>query len=119
MSITLLVMSGCYKDKTVIINKTLEVTRDVTFAADIAPIFSKSCAVSGCHASGGHIPDLSADKAFSALSFGGYLNTGSPETSELYLWLSGKKTTVMPVSGINTDYNALVLAWIKQGAQNN
>jgi hypothetical protein len=35
------------------------------------------------------------------------------------LWLTGKKTTQMPVGGLNKDINAMVLAWIKQGANNN
>jgi hypothetical protein len=33
--------------------------------------------------------------------------------------MTGKKSTPMPPTGINKDYNALMLAWIKQGAQNN
>ena len=30
-----------------------------------------------------------------------------------------KKGAVMPVGGMNKDYNALMLAWIQQGALNN
>jgi len=112
-------LTGCYKDTTVILDTTPEVTRTVTFSADILPFLNTTCAVSGCHTSGGHIPDLSADKAYNSLSLGGYFNTGNPEGSEVYLWLTGKKTTVMPVSGMNKDFNALMLAWIKQGALNN
>jgi hypothetical protein len=113
-------MSGCYKDKTVIFDTPAdEITRTVTFAADIIPIFNTSCAVSGCHSAGGKAPDLTSDKAFNALAIGGYVNAGDPESSVIYQWLIGKKSTQMPVGGINKDYNALILAWIKQGAQNN
>lgn len=112
-------LAGCYKDRTVIFDTGTEVTRPVSFATDIAPIFSSSCSLSGCHVSGAKAPDLSAANAFSSLTIGNYLNTGEPESSALYLWMTGKKSTPMPPAGINKDNNALVLAWIKQGAQNN
>jgi len=112
-------LSGCYKDKTVIFDTTEEITRTVTFAGDIIPIFNKSCNLSGCHSTGGKSPDLSASNAFNSLSAGNYLNTGDPQSSTIYQWITGKKSTPMPVGGINKDYNALILAWIKQGAQNN
>ncbi len=115
----MLLFFGCYKDKTVIFDTGTEITRPVSFATDIIPIFEKSCAVSGCHVAGGKAPNLTTANAYSALTVGNFLNTGSPETSLLYQWMSGKKATPMPVAGINKDYNALVLAWIKQGAQNN
>ncbi|MFA6945236.1 MAG: hypothetical protein WC220_04970 [Pedobacter sp.] len=116
---TLLLFIGCYKDKTVYFDTGAEITRPVSFSADIVPIFNKSCNVSGCHSPGGKSPDLSVVNAYNSLSNGGFVNASAPETSVLYLWMTGKKGTPMPVSGSNKDYNALVLAWIKQGAQNN
>jgi hypothetical protein len=116
---TMLIFTGCYKDKTVIFDTGAEITRPVSFAADIVPIFSKSCSLSGCHVAGSKTPDLSAANSYTGLTVGNFINTGAPETSALYLWMSGKKGTPMPTTGINKDYNALVLAWIKQGAQNN
>ena len=112
-------LSGCYKDKTVIFDTGTEITRPVTFSNDIIPMFSKSCALSGCHTSGGKSPDLSAANAYNSLKVGNYFNTTNPSGSVIYLWMSGKKSTPMPVGGINKDYNALMLAWIKQGANNN
>ena len=56
---------------------------------------------------------------YTSLTVGNYLNTEAPESSSLYQWMTGKKSTPMPVGGINKDFNALVIAWIKQGAQNN
>lgn len=116
---TMLLLTGCYKDKTVIFDTGTEITRPVGFAADIIPIFSKSCAVSGCHTAGGIKPDLSTANAYASLTVGGYYNTTTVESSAIYQWMAGKKGTPMPTTGINKDYNALILAWIKQGAQNN
>lgn len=119
ISAAILLIPGCYKDKTVIFETGEEVTRPVTFVSDLVPIFNSSCNGSGCHTSGGIAPDLTAANAHNALMGGNYINLSDPQNSEIYLWMTGKKGTPMPVGGINKDYNALVLAWIKQGAQNN
>lgn len=119
MSASVLLWSGCYKDKTILFDAGEEITRPVLFSADIIPILNSSCNTSGCHNAGGISPDLSANNAYNSLSAGNYFNTGIPESSELYLWMTGKKGVPMPTSGVNKDYNALILAWIKQGAQNN
>lgn len=116
---TMLLLIGCYKDKTVLFDTGEEITRPVSFVNDIIPILNSSCNTSGCHNAGGISPDLSVVNAYTSLSNGGYINSSDPQTSELYLWMAGKKGTPMPVGGINKDFNALVLAWIKQGAQNN
>lgn len=116
---TMLLLIGCYKDKTVIFDTGEEITRPVSFVNDITPILNKSCNTSGCHAPGGIKPDLSSANAFNSLTIGNYINTTAAESSSLYQWMAGKKGTPMPTSGVNKDYNALVLAWIKQGAQNN
>lgn len=110
---------SCYKDKTVVSDTGDEVTRAVSFANDIVPIFNASCNGSGCHSVGGKSPELSAANAFGNLSSGNYVNKDDAVNSELLKWMTGKKSTPMPTSGINKDYNALVLAWIKQGAENN
>jgi hypothetical protein len=112
-------LNGCYKDKTVIFDTGTEITRTVSFASDILPIFNNSCNTSGCHNTGGKSPDLTDATAYTSLANGGYVNTADPQKSELYLWMTGKKGVPMPTGGINKDYNALILAWIKQGAENN
>ena len=116
---TTLLFIGCYKNKTVIFDTGAEITRPVSFASDIIPIFNSSCSVSGCHSAGGKAPDLTTSNAFNNLATGNFINISSPESSVILQWMTGKKSTPMPVGGINKDYNALVLAWIKQGAQNN
>ncbi len=114
---TMLLFIGCYKDKTVLFDTGEEITRPVSFTGDIVPILNSSCNITGCHSTGAKLPDLTEVNAYNSLT--GFINTGDPQSSELYLWMTGKKGTPMPVSGINKDYNALILAWIKQGAQNN
>lgn len=95
------------------------VTRDVSFLADILPIFNQGCNSAGCHNSGGIPPDLSPANAYNALQNGNYINVGVAENSELYRWMRGERSVPMPLSGPNPTNNATVLAWIKQGALNN
>jgi len=80
----------------------------------------KSCALSGCH-SGTVAPNLSAATAYNALENGNLINTSTPKSSEVYLWLTGKKAVAMPAGSANnpSNINALMLAWITQGAKNN
>jgi hypothetical protein len=116
---SLYLLAGCYKDKTVILNTGTEVTKTVSFSNDIITIFNSGCNISGCHNAGGQAPELTATRAYASLTDGNFLNVTSPEESEIYMWMTGKRNLPMPVGGINKDYNAIVLAWIKQGAQNN
>jgi len=91
----------------------------VSFSEDIIPIFNASCNTSGCHNGSGPSPDLSMTAAYVSLWDGGYIDTIMPEASELYLWMSGLNGLPMPVEGVNATYNATVLQWIIQGAQEN
>ena len=114
--------TGCYKVKTLVIPNTgEEVTTPVSLTGDIIPILNKSCNVSGCHSSGGIKPDLTADKAYNTLINGNYVDLANPDKSEIYLWLTGKRSATMPVGAANnpSNINQLVLAWIKQSAKNN
>ena len=112
---------ACTKNATVYNDNTAEITTPVSLSKDLVPILSTKCSISGCHNSGGHIPDLTADKVYNALNTGSYLDLGTPEKSSLYLWITGKKPTAMPVGGPANPSNlsALTIAWIKQGAKNN
>ncbi len=115
-----LTMAGCSKTTTVIIDNSPAITETVQFSKTIVPIFSKSCATSGCH-SGSVAPNLSDATAYNALVTGNYLNLTNPAGSDVYLWLTGKKSATMPLGSANnpSNINALILAWIKQGAKNN
>lgn len=117
---TIIGLQSCYKVATVPKSTVEEINGDVSFAKDIQPLLIENCSTTGCHNSGGRSPDLSADKAYNVLVNGNYIDLGNPENSGLYLWLIGKKTTPMPPTATNpSNINNLVLAWIKQGAQNN
>ena len=114
-------VAGCYKVTTLTIPNNEEVTRTVSLTNDILPVTVQSCSISGCHNSGGIRPDLSPDKIYNNMITGNYVNTATPENSEIYLWLTGKRAATMPVGATNnpSNINNLVLAWIKQGAKNN
>lgn len=112
--------SSCYKTNTLVKNPGSGITETMSFTNDILPIFSKSCALSGCHVPGGKNPDLSAANAYQALKDGGYIKANDPDNSVLMLWLNGKKSPVMPLgAGPDDNINAKIYAWINQGAQKN
>lgn len=112
-------VTACYNVTTIDLTSDTTIDRDVTFSNDIAPIFEKNCAISGCHITGSQKPDLSTSQAITSLTNGNYLDLAVPENSELYAWLTGKRGAAMPLSGSDPEINAFVLAWITQGAQNN
>ncbi|MEO8884985.1 MAG: hypothetical protein ABI367_02910 [Mucilaginibacter sp.] len=116
----ILVMNGCTKNTTVSIDNTPEITTPVSFSKDLVPLFTKNCATSGCH-SGSVAPNLSVTTAYDAIQNTNLVNAATPANSELYLWLTGKRAVAMPAGSANnpSNINALVLAWIKQGAKNN
>jgi hypothetical protein len=116
----LLIFSGCYKTTTLVINPGDSITTEMSYANDINPIFQKSCALAGCHVSGAKAPDLTKDNSYKSLTVGGYIKALDPDNSDLYQWLSGKKSPVMPLgAGPDQAINGKVYAWIKQGAKNN
>lgn len=111
------IFTSCYKDVTVP-QAAPEVTKDVSFSADVLPIFTSNCA--SCHSAGGQAPELTEANAYSSVTDGDYLDLTTPTNSELYMRMAGLGSEgVMPPSGPNPANAATVLAWIKQGAKNN
>ena len=119
LAMVLILGGGCYNDYILTPDGGGDIQGDVTFAADILPIFQNNCSTSGCHSPGGQKPDLSTSNAFTSLTNGNYFSIATPEDSEIYKWMKGLKALPMPPSGSNATNTAKVLAWIKQGAQNN
>ena len=120
ITVVMLAISGCYKTATIVVNPGSSITATMSFSNDIIPIFQKNCALSGCHASGGHVPDLTTANAYNSLITGSYVKANDPDNSVIMLWLTGKKSPVMPLgSGPNQEINAKIYAWIYQGAKNN
>ncbi len=117
--LAILLLAGCAKDDTVTLRPV--VNKTVSFQKDLIPLFTKNCALSGCHADGGHAPYLASTKAYASLTSGGFVNVGSPEKSIVYEHLIGTLSPAMPMGGTSNpgNINGYVLAWIQQGAKNN
>jgi hypothetical protein len=87
-----------------------------SFATDIQPIFTKSCAKSTCHVAGAIPPNLVSGSSYNALVNGSYIKTATPAQSKIYtVCISGG----VMASYITPSEAALILAWIQQGAANN
>jgi hypothetical protein len=108
-------ISGCYKD---VYYPDFDPNAPISFNAELLPIFTKNCATSGCHdAVPAHKPALTADKAYTAITSGGFINLLVPEQSKIF---NEVKSGSMPPSGplSSTDIQK-ILYWIKNGAPNN
>ena len=115
VALLLIATIGCYKD---VYYPDFDPNTPISFSADLQPVFSKSCANSGCHDDvPAHKPALTADKAYNAIKFGGFIDLNVPENSIIYKVV---KSGEMPPTGAlkSTDVQK-VLYWIKNGAQNN
>ena len=107
-------LTGCYKD--IITQADPDgPAQPVSFKDDLQPIFSTSCALSGCHNTGGHSPDLTKDNAYKSLNNGIYVNTLIPKQSKIYEMIIGEMSTYIP-SSID---KRKVFDWIRNGAPNN
>jgi len=109
---------GCYKD---ILSPGQDPTappQDVSFSGDLQPIFSASCALSGCHdAVPGHKPSLTLANAYNAIIAGGFINTVVPADSKIYVAVKGG--TMPPTGALKPSDVQKVLDWIRNGAKNN
>jgi hypothetical protein len=107
-------LTGCYKD--IITQSDPDgPAMQVSFKDELLPVFTKNCALSGCHGTGAHAPDLTEAKAYAALNNGVYVNTLMPKQSKLYLEVNGEMGTYMP-SPLD---KRKVYDWIRNGAPNN
>jgi hypothetical protein len=94
----------------------VEVPETVSFSNDIIPIFERGCNAGVCHGSGGVIPELTPDNAYTSLFDNNQIDLNVPENSILY-------TKMAPGGSMNKYTEAgdieFVLAWIQQGALDN
>ena len=108
------VLTGCYKD--IITEADPDgPPQPVSFSTELLPIFTKSCALAGCHAAGAHTPELTEANAYKSLNNGVYVNTLIPKQSKLYEMVNGEMSTYIP-SPID---KRKVFDWIRNGAPNN
>ena len=112
--------NSCYYDTVLPEPVDLPDNQNNSFSQDIIPIFNQSCNLASCHNAGGEHPDLSPAVAYNSLiSDEDLINLQDPASSELYQWVTGNGTQTMPITGTDPLIAAKILAWIKQGAQNN
>jgi hypothetical protein len=115
-------LAGCYKDKTLLVTTPPdEITTPVSFSKDLVPIFNSSCNMNGCHSRGGQVPDLTPNNAYRSLFEQDLIDVNDPANSEVMGWLTGTIKPAMPLGAAPnpSNINALMLAWIKQGAKDN
>lgn len=118
--ILLLSLSSCYYDEEVVIPEVeLDPDVEISFAADIEPLFSqdgKDC--TACHNTGGTNPDLTEGNAYNAL-VPDYVQAGEADNSELFLNAPGKNHPIELNFELSANELALIEAWINNGAENN
>ena len=91
--------------------ESFDFDQPVSFQDDVIPIFENKCV--SCH-NGSREPDLRTDNAYQSLiDDEEYINTSDPEMSKLYTVLLGSHDARATEIEKNT-----ILAWIKQGANN-
>ena len=94
-------------------------TEQVSFLNDILPIFTNNNSCTSCHQAGGIAPDLSAGNAYSSINSAKYINSVTPEESLIYTEPDPANTDVHSHKKYSAAQAALILTWIKQGAQDN
>lgn len=117
VAILMLSLSSCYYDE--VLEEVIAddpVDEVISFAADIQPIFTASCA--SCHPSFAE-PDLTVGNSYSAITDGIYIVPEDLDASLLYqtlLW----EVSPMPISEqLPASETNLVKLWIEQGALDN
>jgi hypothetical protein len=89
----------------------------VSFADDILPIFTAGNNCTVCHRTGSQSPDLTAGNAYNSI-VPNLINSSEPESSIIYSYPS-PLTSSHGFKKYTQTQAALVLAWIRQGAENN
>lgn len=119
---SLFFIAACEKDY-YLTAPQVDFTKPVSYAANIQPILTKDCATAGCHLTGLVAPDLTSANSYLELTQdpGQYVDTSNAEESQLYKRIiSTNPGYQMPRTTKLTNAEiGLILAWIKQGAQNN
>jgi hypothetical protein len=109
-----LFMNSCKYDF-ILAKEVPVITGPVSFSTQVLPIFSSdNC--TDCH-NGSQSPNLTAASAYAQI-VPALINTATPETSPIYSFPSPTSAT-HSWKKYSTGDAAIVLAWIKDGAQNN
>jgi len=88
----------------------------VSFATNVAPIFSTGNKCTECHKPGGvHSPDLTQPNVYSQI-VPGLVNTSNPAASTL---LTHPGSSAHTQRALTAGESSIILAWITQGAKDN
>jgi|WetSurMetagenome_2_1015567.scaffolds.fasta_scaffold31420_4 hypothetical protein len=87
----------------------------ISFATQVAPIFSNGNKCTACHKPGATSPDLTTANAYMQI-LSKYVNTANPEAS-LILTMPGSNKHSW--KGFTAGEASVILTWIKEGANNN
>lgn len=87
----------------------------ISFSTQVAPIFSTGDKCTQCHKPGGTSPDLTAANAYSQL-MSQFVNVANPEQS-IILTMPGSSSHSW--KKFTAGEAAIILQWIKEGANNN
>lgn len=98
-------------EKATLVPEEVDLEIPVSFEQEIIPIFDSKCV--GCH-NGNRKPDLRAEFAYESLTTEGYIDTLNAEQSDIMVTLYDSHDS----RATETEKNK-ILAWIKQGAENN
>ena len=91
---------------------------EISFKQEIVPIFTSNNNCTSCHDTGGQIPDLTAENAYTSLNSTRYINSATPEESMIYTW-PHPDTDSHKQKKYTSAEAAKVLIWINQGAKDN
>jgi hypothetical protein len=90
----------------------------ISFSTQILPIFNDGNNCTSCHKTGGQMPDLTTDNAYTSINKSRYINSGTPEQSLIYTYPHPDTPTHVRKKYSATQA-ATILLWIQQGAKNN
>ncbi|MBT8323593.1 MAG: hypothetical protein KJO94_08945 [Eudoraea sp.] len=118
-ALMLLWLSSCYYDELIEVEiPDIPDTQEISFSADIEPLFSqagKDC--TRCH-DANTSPDLRVGNAYDAL-VPEYVSAGNPDGSELYQKLPGVGHPFDVGFNLDASEISLIREWIERGAENN
>ena len=88
----------------------------VEFAAKIQPIFTSKCI--SCHPPTQNL-DLTVGNAYNSINTSKYIDKDNADQSLIYVYPNPANTVDHPYRKYSNKEAALMLQWIKEGAQNN
>lgn len=114
--ILLLSLNSCYYNEILEDISPPDIVNDVSFAIDIQPIFTTSCA--SCHPSTAP-PDLTAGNSWIAIIDGDYVVPNDLGASPLYQRMIGNGNLMPPSGSLPASEINSVKNWIEQGVLDN